>query len=244
MCSGMLRAIGGHITIARDITKRKRMEEALADEVTRRRILVDQSLDGIVVLDENAKVYEANQRFAEMLGYTPEEVRELHTWDWDKNFPPEKLLEMGRAVDEKGLHLETQHHRKDGSVIDVDISINGAMCGGQKLIFCVLRDITERKRAEEALQTEQNKLQSLIGAMEYTLTIQDADYNIIYQNEPSRIASGGDHLGEKCYRAYEGRGKICEDCPVEKAFKDGESHTAERKTVTALGGGHLLGEYG
>jgi two-component system cell cycle sensor histidine kinase PleC len=148
----------GHVTIARDITKRKKAEQALADEVTRRRLLVDQSIDGIVVLDEDAKVYEANRRFAEMLGYTPEEVRELHTWDWDKNFPPEKLLEMGRKVDEKGLHLETQHHRKDGSVIDVDISINGAMCGGQKLIFCVCRDITERKRAEEALKKAQEQL--------------------------------------------------------------------------------------
>jgi PAS domain S-box-containing protein len=136
-----------------NITERKKAEQALADEATRRRILIDQSLDGIVVLDENAKVYEANKRFTEMLGYTPEEVRELHTWDWDKNFPPEKLLELGRNVDEKGLHLETKHHRKDGSVIDVDISINGAVIAGQKLIFCVCRDVTERKRAEEKLQT-------------------------------------------------------------------------------------------
>ena len=225
----------GHITIARDITKSKQAEKALEEEVTRRRILIDQSLDGIVVLDEEARVVEANQRFAEMLGYTPEEVRKLHTWDWDKNFPPEKLLEMGRAVDEKGLHLETKHHRKDGSVIDVDISINGTVVAGQKLIFCVCRDITKRKQAEEALQTEKNKLESLLGAIEYTLTIQDRDYNIIYQNEPSMIASGGDRLGEKCYRAYEGRDKVCEDCPVEKAFKDGKSHTVERKTMLPSG---------
>jgi PAS domain S-box-containing protein len=221
--------------IFHDITERKRAEQALADEVTRRRILIDQSLDGIVVLDEEARVVEANQRFAEMLGYTPEEVHKLHTWDWDKNFPPEKLLEMGRAVDEKGLHLETKHHRKDGSVIDVDISINGTVIAGQKLIFCVCRDITERKQAEEALQTEKNKLESLIGAMEYTLTIQDKDYNIIYQNEASIIASGGDRLGEKCYRAYEGRDKVCEGCPVEQAFKDGKSHTVERKRVAPSG---------
>ena len=50
----------------------------------------------------------------------------------------------------------------------------------------LLEEITERKGAEEALQAEKNKLQSLIGAMEYALTIQDRDYNIIYQNEPSR----------------------------------------------------------
>jgi PAS domain S-box-containing protein len=222
------------LELTRDITEHKKQEQALADEATRRRLLVDQSLDGIVVLDEDARVCEANPRFAEMLGYTLEEVRELHTWDWDKNFPPEQILEMGRNVDEKGLHLETKHTRKDGSVIDVDISINGTMCEGQKLIFCVCRDITERKQAEETLQAERNKLQSLVDAMEDGLTIQDRDYNIIYEGRLQRTLFGN-HLGEKCYRVYEGREKICERCPVEKAFKDGKSHTAERRSVLPSG---------
>jgi len=91
------------------------------------------------------------------------------------------------------------------------------------------------KQAEEALQAEHNKLLSLMDAMEYIVTIQDTEYNIIYQNEASRIASGGDHLGEKCYRAYEGREKVCDGCPVEEAFKDGKSHTTERMVVTPSG---------
>jgi len=94
---------------------------------------------------------------------------------------------------------------------------------------------SSRKQAEEALQAEHNKLLSLMDAMAYTVTIQDTEFNIIYQNEASRIASGGDHLGEKCYRAYEGREKVCDRCPVEEAFKDGKSHTAERMVVTPSG---------
>ncbi len=144
------------IEISREITERKNQEQALADEVTRRRILVDQSRDGIVVLDMNAKVYEANQRFAEMLGYTPEEVRELHTWDWS-TVSREQLLEIGQNVDEAGLHVETLHRRKDGTFIDVDITISAAMCAGQKLLFCVSRDVTERKKAEEALRESEEK---------------------------------------------------------------------------------------
>jgi len=168
------------LEIGRDITERKKQEQALADELTQRRLLVDQSIDGIVVLDVDAKVYEANQRFAEMLGYTLEEVRELHTWDWDKNFPPEQILEMGREVDEKGLHLETKHTRKDGSVIDVDISINGTMCGGQKLIFCVCRDITERKEMEEALRESEKKLRLISENSRDIICLHDPDHRYVY----------------------------------------------------------------
>jgi PAS domain S-box-containing protein len=161
------------LEVSRNITERKKQEQALADELTRRRLLVDQSLDGIVVLDVDARVVEANQRFAEMLGYTLEEVRELHTWDWDKNFPPEKLLEMGREIGEKGLRLETKHTRKDGSVIDVDISISAAMFGDQKLIFCVCRDVTERKRMEEALRDSEEKLRKMFESVTDGISVID-----------------------------------------------------------------------
>ena len=156
------REIIGFRGVGRDITERKRAEEMLADEATRRRILVDQSSDGIVVLDEKGKVYEANQRFAEMLGYSPEEAREIHVWDWDTQWTREQLLEMVRTVDEAGAHLETYHRRKDGTTIDVEISTNGAICAGHKLVFCVCRDITERKQTEKALQASEERYRLLV----------------------------------------------------------------------------------
>jgi PAS domain S-box-containing protein len=139
--------------------ERKRAEEVLAGEATRRRILIDQSRDGIVVLDENGKVYEANQRFAELLGYTSKEVRELYVWDWDTQWTREQLLEMVWSVDETGDHFETYHRRKDGTVYDVEISTNGAVVMGQKLVFCVCRDITARKQAEEERRQLEQKAQ-------------------------------------------------------------------------------------
>jgi two-component system NtrC family sensor kinase len=178
------------LEVARNITERKRQEEALADELTRRRLLVDQSLDGIVVLNVDAKVVEANQRFAEMLGYSLEEVYKLHTWDWDKNFPAEQILEMGRNVDEKGLHLETKHTRKDGSVIDVDISISGIMYGGQKLIFCIQRDVTERNRAEEALKNSEESYRELADSITDVFFAMDENLRYTYWNKASEILTG------------------------------------------------------
>jgi PAS domain S-box-containing protein len=137
------------ITESRDITERKQVEEKLKDETNQRRNLVEQSRDGIVVLDLNGKVYEANQRYADMLGYSMEEIYQLHVWDWDTRWTKEQLLEMARKVDDTGDHFETRHRRKDGTLCDVEISTSGSVYRGQKLIFCVHRDITDRKRAEK-----------------------------------------------------------------------------------------------
>jgi PAS domain S-box-containing protein len=140
-----------------DITERKQMEKELADEATRRRILVEQSRDGIVILDREGKVYEANRRFAEMLGYSSEEMLKLQVWDWEYLYPPEQVKEMLRTVDETGDHFETRHRRKDGTTLEVEISTNAAIFSGQKLIFCVVRDISERTRMEKALRESEEK---------------------------------------------------------------------------------------
>ncbi|MBM9604866.1 response regulator [Desulfopila inferna] len=134
------------------IEKLQRAEEALLQESTTRRILVEQSRDGIVILNQQGEVHEANQRFAEMLGYSLEEVRELHVWDWDTCWDREQLLGMLQEVDDAGDFFETRHRRRDGSCLDVEISTNGAVCGDRKLVFCVCRDITERKCAEQDLK--------------------------------------------------------------------------------------------
>ncbi len=159
---GQAAGVIGHL---KDITERKEAEEFLKDEISRRRMLVEQSRDGIVVLDLNGKVFEANQQYAHMLGYSMEEVQQLYIWDWDTQFTKEQLLGMIEAVDETGDHFETRHRRKDGTLCDMEISTNGAVYRGQKLIFCICRDITERKRTgaeqEKLIQELQNALKEI-----------------------------------------------------------------------------------
>jgi PAS domain S-box-containing protein len=133
--------------------KLKKAEKQLKSEILWRRILVEESSDGIVILDQNGKVNEANKRYADMLGYSMEEVRQLYVWDWDTQFSKEKLREMILTVDDAGDHFETRHCRKDGALIDVEISTNGTVYAGQKLIFCVCRDITKKKQAANERET-------------------------------------------------------------------------------------------
>jgi PAS domain S-box-containing protein len=96
------------------------------------------------------------------------------------------------------------------------------------------REVNERKRAEQELQAEKNKLSSIIYALEDFLTIMDTDYNLIFQNELSKQLFGN-RIGEKCYLVFENQGNVCEGCPVEKAFRYSNSHTAERRAITLAG---------
>ena len=126
--------------------------KTLSQEVIRRRILVEQSSDGIVVLDQDGSVFEANERFGELLGYESQEVSRLHVWDWDVQWTREEILQALREADGSGKRFETCHRAKDGTLLDVEISGNGALCNGRKLIFCVCRDISRRKQAEKEIR--------------------------------------------------------------------------------------------
>lgn len=137
----------------------KDVEKLLQEEIDWRCLLVEESRDGIVVLDRNCKVNEANKRFADMLGYAMEEVQQLYVWDWDAQYTKEQILELAQTVDDTGHHFETRHSRKDGTIIDVELSNNGAFYRGQKLIFCVCRDVTHRKRAEKEREALLKELQ-------------------------------------------------------------------------------------
>lgn len=83
------------------------MKARLGDEIGMRNLLFDHSRDGIVILDENGKLFKANKQFADMLGYTMEEIEGLHVWDWDDLYSKEQLLKMAQPVDPDGVQFQT-----------------------------------------------------------------------------------------------------------------------------------------
>ena len=121
------------------------------------------SRDGIVILDETGKVWAATPSYAAMLGYTEDEVRDLHVWDWDARWGSAELKDMIVEVDRTGDRFETVHRRKDGSTYDVEICTTGVVWHDHKLIVCICRDITERRRLQEQLLQAQK--QEAIGQL-------------------------------------------------------------------------------
>ena len=180
------------VAAVRDITERKQAEDALAEEAVRRRILFEQSRNGIVVLDRNGKVYEANQRYAEMLGYSAEEIGHLYVWDWDVNGTQADLLERIRLVDDEGTVFETLHRRKDGTIYDVEASWNGVELYGRKLVFCVYRDISQRKAAEQALRVSEAKFRSYIESAPLAIFVADRQGQLVDFNPAATELLGYD----------------------------------------------------
>ncbi len=138
--------------VCRDITERIRAQQALADEAARRRLLFEQSRDGITLLRGDGSLAEFNPAFSEMLGYTPDELASLKVWDWDVFKSRERLLQLIGEFGMRHGKIETRHRRKDGTQYDVEISINGVEWAGERYLFCVHHDITARKLAENQLR--------------------------------------------------------------------------------------------
>ncbi|WP_200328309.1 CHASE domain-containing protein [Thiocystis violacea] len=143
--------------------ERLETQHALRDEARRRRILFEQSRDGIALLRPDGSLVEANPAFAAMLGYALDELMELSVWDWDVAIPRARLQDYFRRADELHRIAETRHRRKDGSEYDVEVSVNCVEVMGQRYLFCLHQDITARKRAEAELERHQQDLERLVG---------------------------------------------------------------------------------
>ena len=126
-------------------------ETDLKKEETRRKVLMNASSDGIAIFNQEHEVVEANHRFAEMLGYSHEEVLQLHTWDLEVNMTEEEIRAAFGNLAQTSATFETVHRRKDGSTYDVEVSASGALVGDEPMVFTVSRDITEKKKIQASL---------------------------------------------------------------------------------------------
>ena len=120
--------------------------------LSRYKTLMLTSMDGIHIMDIQGNIVEANDAFCNMLGYTCEEIAGLNVTAWDAQWTIDELREKFRALAGKSAMIETSHRRKDGTLIDVEISASGVELEGQNFIISSSRDVTLRKQAEAALK--------------------------------------------------------------------------------------------
>jgi two-component system NtrC family sensor kinase len=215
-------------------TERKQTEEAFQAEKNKLQSVVDALEYGLTIQDKDYNIIYQNEPSKALFGDRLGE-KCYRVYGGEKKVCDDCPVEMAFG-DGESHTLEKRKVMPWGEVIFWENTASPIRDAKGNIVSCleVARNVTERKQVEEALQAGKNKLESVINAMEDGLTIQDKDYNIIYQNKLVRELFG-DRLGEKCYRVYEGQEKLCDGCPVKKAFRDGQSHTSERRVVLPSG---------
>jgi len=151
----------GYLALIADITERTQAEAELRESEERYRALFETSADAIFLETVDGKVLDCNASACQMYGYSKEELLALTVTD----LVPEQVAAMlpdvvAQELATGGLFFETLNRRKSGQVFPCEISTRLATIRGETLAIVYVRDITERRRAEDALRQYTSELQA------------------------------------------------------------------------------------
>ena len=192
----------GRIWYFRDITERKQAEESLKLF----RLLLDQSHDSIQVVDlETMRLLDVNATTCSSLGYTREELLSMRVYDIDPSADESARVKVEESLRNLGfVIIQTIQRRKDGSTFPVEMSMKLVHLD-RNYVVCALRDISERKQIQSALEEataklrialaeseeqarEAIKLRELIDILQSCQTAEEA-YRIIGNTLPTTLSS-------------------------------------------------------
>ncbi len=149
------------VAIVRDITERKRNEEALL--LTQ--FAFDRAAVGIFLISSDGRVLKVNQLACKDLGYSESELCQMTIFDFNPNADINAWeFVWQKLIDQKKDHAETEHRRKDGTQFPVEITANLLEFDGNQYSFCFVQDITERKESaklEAKMQAQSQQTQRL-----------------------------------------------------------------------------------
>lgn len=148
-----------------DITERKKAEEQTRAAALQLSYLTKYSNDFIILLDGEFRFLEFNERVIDVYGYTREELAGKHAALFRAPQVKESFADQVAPAQKTGSDVfETVHQRKDGTCFPVEISLRVIDVEGRRLYQAIIRDITERKKAEEELKWKTAFLESQVEA--------------------------------------------------------------------------------
>jgi PAS domain S-box-containing protein len=169
----------------RDITARKRAEAAVQENTAKFRAVFDQSIDSIVMI-KDGKLCMANPAFLKLFGYG--DIEALAGKSVLDMIAPacrpqvQEYIERRARGDSAPFHYQTRGARRDGTEFDIEVSASAFLLQGQMHTLAIVRDVTERVRAEETLAQERNLLRTVIDAVPDCIYTKDTQGRFLISN--------------------------------------------------------------
>ena len=206
-----------------DITEKEQAEMALRESEQRFKKLSNLTFEGILLHHKGVTV-DINDSLMEMVGYTREELI-------GKNLiamcAPREYQETIREhiVKERAKPYEIKIKKKDGTLFPAEIESRDIKDGNLRVT--AMRDITARKRAEDALRASEARYRSMTEAMTDPAYICSHDFRIEYMNSAMIEKIGCDCTGEICHKAFYDKDEQCSWCVFDQVLQ-GKNKTYER----------------
>ncbi|MGB7402874.1 MAG: PAS domain S-box protein [Arcobacter sp.] len=159
-----------------DITEQYLSEKKYKD-------LLDYASDGIHILNKEGNIVEFSQSFAQSLGYTNEEMKELNVLDWDIFILEVEVKNKIKELINFPTSFESKHKRKDGSILDVQINAKGIEINGQEYLYASQRDITKQKKLEKEILNEKDFISTIINNANAIIAVIDNKGRMIKVNK-------------------------------------------------------------
>src|SRR5919199_1565112 len=142
--------ITGAVLVVRDITERKRAEEALKQSERLYRVVIEQATENIFLVDvKTRRIMESSPAFQETLGYAEEELRSMTLYDIVAADQESVDANVRRVLERKSPFVGVRkYRRKDGSLVDVEVNASTILHSGREKLCVVAHDVTERARAQ------------------------------------------------------------------------------------------------
>ncbi|MDP7081325.1 MAG: PAS domain S-box protein [Candidatus Undinarchaeales archaeon] len=150
------------LIMIRNITARKKAEQAIKASEEKYRTLVETSTDAVLLETLNGNIIDCNVTACEMFGYSKVELRGMNAIDL---VPDDVAGTLPRTIrkqlKKEGLFIGSSGRRKDGTEFPTEVSFRVASVGGQRLVHAYVRDITERTRSEKALRESEERYRAI-----------------------------------------------------------------------------------